>query len=49
MWPRLNEPDTKFKPEGEYTVSPAFDPNDKDFKALAKKLETRRDELFQSS
>ncbi|WP_439426641.1 hypothetical protein [Stenotrophomonas sp. T8] len=47
VWPRLNEPDTKFKPEGEYTVSLAFDPNDKDFKALAKKLETRRDELFQ--
>ena len=42
VWPRLNEPDTKFKPEGEYTVSLAFDPNDKDFKALIRDGRIRR-------
>jgi len=47
VWPRLNEPDTKFKQEGEYTVSLAYDSDDAEYNKLVKFLEKRRDELFQ--
>ena len=47
VWPRLNEPDTKFKEEGEFTVKLAYDPDDDGFKQLVAKLEAKRDELFQ--
>lgn len=46
VWPRLNEPDTKFKQEGEYTVSLAYDSDDPEYNKLEKLLEKRRDELF---
>ncbi len=48
VWPRLNEPDTKFKEEGEYTVSLAYDGDDKAANDLIKKLEQTRDELFEA-
>lgn len=46
VWPNLSAPDTKFKPEGEYTCKLAFDPNLPEVQALISKLETIRDELF---
>lgn len=46
VWPNLAAPDTKFKPEGEYTCKLAFDPNLPEVQALVAKLETIRDELF---
>lgn len=46
VWPKLNEPDTKFKAEGEYTVKLAYDPADPAVQALIKKLEKQRDEEF---
>lgn len=46
IYPRLNEPDTKFKPEGEYSVGLAFDGDDEAALALIKKLEAERDEQF---
>lgn len=47
VWPNLNAPDTKFKPEGEYTARLAFDPNLPEVQALITKLEAVRDELFE--
>lgn len=47
VWPRLNEPDTKFKPEGEYSVTLAYDGDDRAVRDLIAKLEKRRDELFE--
>lgn len=46
VWPRLNEPDTKFKQEGEYTVSLAYDKDDPEVTKLIRFLEKRRDEAF---
>ncbi|WP_266156751.1 hypothetical protein [Dyella silvatica] len=43
VFPALNVPDTKFKPEGEYTARLAFDPNAADVQALVTELERRRD------
>jgi len=37
-YPRLNEPDTKFKPAGEYSVKLILDPEEDAVKALIKKL-----------
>lgn len=38
-YPRLNEPDTKFKPEGEYSVNLLVDPEDgKEFAAKVKEI-----------
>lgn len=48
VWPRLNEPDTKFKAEGEYSVSLAYDEDDQDFRKLEQRLERIRDELFEA-
>lgn len=46
VWPRLNEPDTKFKQEGEYTVGLAYDGDDKACNKLIADLEKLRDEEF---
>jgi len=46
VWPCLNEPNTKFNPEGDYSVALVFDRNDKDFKKLSTALKTARDERF---
>jgi len=46
QWPRLNEPDYKYKPEGEFSVKLAYDPNDGDVQKMVKTLEKKRDELF---
>ena len=45
VWPRLNDPDTKFKPEGEYSVDLAFAEGDVEGQKLVRFLEKRRDEL----
>lgn len=47
VWPRLNTPDTKYKPEGEFSVKLAYDANDPEAKALAQKLEQLRDAAFE--
>jgi len=47
VWPNLNAPDTKFKPEGEYTARLAFDPNLPEVQKLITTLEKVRDELFE--
>jgi len=47
VWPNLNAPDTKFKPEGEYTARLAFDPNLPEVQQLISTLEKVRDELFE--
>lgn len=47
IWPRLSEPDYKFKPEGEFSARLAYDGDDKDYLALKTKLERIRDEAFQ--
>ncbi len=46
VWPRLNEPDTKFKQEGEYTVALAYDGDDAACNKLIAGLEKLRDEEF---
>jgi hypothetical protein len=46
VWPNLNAPDTKFKPEGEYTCKLAFDPNLPEVQAMIAKFEKIRDELY---
>lgn len=46
VWPNLNAPDTKFKPEGEYTCKLAFDPNDPKVQAMIAHFEKVRDELY---
>lgn len=43
VFPSLNAPDTKFKPEGEYAVRLAFDPNDADVQQLVAELERRQE------
>jgi len=43
VFPSLNAPDTKFKPEGEYAVRLAFDPNDADVQTLIAELERRQE------
>jgi hypothetical protein len=48
VWPNLNAPDTKFKPEGEYTSKLAFDPNLPEVQAMISKFEAIRDELFKA-
>ena len=44
VWPKLNEPDTRWKPEGEYTVSLRLDAADAD--ALIKEMTTFYDEAY---
>lgn len=46
VFPRLNQPDTKFKAEGEYTVKLAFAADDEDYLKLKARLEKIRDEQF---
>lgn len=46
IWPRLNEPDTKYKPEGEFTCRLEFDADSPEAKAFVAKLEKLRDEAF---
>lgn len=46
VWPNLNAPDTKFKPEGEYTCKLAFDPNLPEVQAMIARFEQIRDEMF---
>lgn len=43
VFPNLNVPDTKFKPEGEYASRLAYDPNNDKVKAMVAELERRRD------
>lgn len=43
VFPSLNVPDTKFKPEGEYATRLAFDPNDADVQKMVAELERRLD------
>jgi hypothetical protein len=43
VFPSLNAPDTKFKPEGEYACRLAFDPNDADVQKLVAELECRQE------
>lgn len=46
IFPRLNEPDTKFDADGIFSVRLAYEADDANFLALVKKLEAKRDELF---
>lgn len=46
VWPRLNEPDFKFKEEGEFSCRTKFDPANADYQAFKAKLEAIRDEAF---
>lgn len=43
VFPTLNTPDTKFKPEGEYTCRLAFDPADPQVAEMVAELERRLD------
>jgi hypothetical protein len=43
VYPQLSVPDTKFKPEGEYSARLAFDPNAQGVPELIAELEKRRD------
>lgn len=45
-YPRLNEPDTKFNPDGEYKVNLEFDPEDPKVKSFIEKLEAIQQEAF---
>ena len=45
VWPRLNEPDTKFKATGEFSTKLAYEADDAAFLALVAKLEGIRDIL----
>jgi len=47
VWAFLDEPSTKFNPDGVYAVSLAFDGKDKDFKKLQQMLKERRDDEFE--
>jgi hypothetical protein len=47
VFPKLNEPDTKFKPEGEFTCKLAFDADDSAYLALVEKLTTIQEEAFE--
>jgi len=46
VWPRLNEPDTKFKATGEFSTKLAYEADDAAFLALVAKLEGIRDIAF---
>jgi len=46
VWPRLNEPDYKFKEEGEFSCRTKFDPADAAYAEFKAKLEKLRDEAF---
>lgn len=46
VFPKLNEPDTKFDNDGVYSVTLAFDSDDEDASALIRRLESLRDEQF---
>jgi len=43
VFPSLNVPDTKFKPEGEYATRLAFEPGEESTQTLIAELERRRD------
>lgn len=46
----LNNPDTKYKPEGQFSVKLAFDdPESPEVKAFVAKIEAARDELFNNT
>ena len=45
-WPKLNEPDTKWDPEGKYTCKLILDANDADVQAFVAQLERIRDDFF---
>lgn len=46
VWPKLNEPDTKFDAAGTYTARLAYDAGDKNTKAFIAKLEQYQKERF---
>jgi hypothetical protein len=46
VFPALNTPDTKFKPEGEYSTRLAFDPTDEAVSRLVAELESRLDHYW---
>lgn len=46
IWPKLHEPDTKWKAEGEYSVKMAFDPADEKVKPFLAHIEALVDESF---
>lgn len=53
IWPRVNEPDTKFKPEGEYNIKLALDEEDasgllEQIEAAAQEAEAEAKEKFKA-
>jgi len=46
IWPKLNEPDTKFNSAGEFHTKIAYDGDDEGVKAFVAKLEKIRDDFF---
>lgn len=48
VFPALTVPDTKYKPEGEYSVKLSLDPNEETVAAMVSEMEKRRDELFEA-
>lgn len=49
VWPKLNEPDTKFDADGVYHTKLAFDADDSSAAALVAKLEKVRDDFFDAT
>ncbi len=46
IWPRLNAPDTKYKPEGEFSARLGMQQDDPETQAFLKKLEGIRDDAW---
>lgn len=49
IWPKLNEPDTKFKAEGEYSFRGRLDPANETHAAYMARVEVLVDEAFQQA
>jgi hypothetical protein len=49
LWPKLNEPDTKFNADGEYTVRAKMDPSDPAVAAFIAKIEELVAQSFQQA
>lgn len=47
IWPKLNEPDTKYKAEGVYEVKLAFDANDPALEPIRKKIDETIEAAYQ--
>ncbi|PZR36063.1 hypothetical protein [Caulobacter segnis] len=49
IWPKLNEPDTKFNAAGEFHTKIAYDADDDSVKAFVAKLEKIRDDFYDAT